>query len=117
MAFCPKCKGVMDTMATSCPSCGYGWAADGLAQTDMKSGACPKCGAASVHRGSSVFLKQGVYGSNSIPISATESAPLDNYVCTGCGYVESYVADGNHLDAIAMRWPAVRARRESRADE
>ena len=73
----------------------------------MKSGKCPKCDGRSVYRGTDVFFKQGAYGSNSIPVSATDSAPLDNYVCTACGYVENYVTDRSCLEDISQKWPRV----------
>jgi hypothetical protein len=35
------------------------------------------------------------------------AAPLDNYVCVACGYVESYVGDATKLQKIVENWPRV----------
>jgi hypothetical protein len=51
-----------------------------------------------------MLLKGGPFGSNSIPISLTSMAALDNYVCTDCGLVESYVADEEKLREISKKW-------------
>ena len=74
----------------------------------MKSGTCPKCASESVYSGTSIPLKKGPFGSNSIPISLTSVAALDNYVCTDCGYVESYISDAERLTEIAKKWVRVR---------
>jgi predicted nucleic-acid-binding Zn-ribbon protein len=73
----------------------------------MKSGKCPKCGSSDVYVEIDMPLKGGPFGSNSIPVSFTSMAPLDNYVCVGCGYVESYVADEDQLAAIKRKWSKV----------
>jgi predicted nucleic-acid-binding Zn-ribbon protein len=73
----------------------------------MKSGKCPKCGSSDVYVEVDMPLKGGPFGSNSIPVSFTSMAPLDNYVCVGCGYVESYVADADQLAAIKRKWSKV----------
>jgi hypothetical protein len=31
-------------------------------------------------------------------------AALDNYVCTDCGYVESYISDMGKLVEISQKW-------------
>ena len=76
----------------------------------MKSGICPKCGSHKIFAAVDLPLKGGPFGSNSIPISLTSMAPLDNYVCTACGLVERYIADEDKLKEIAGRWtPAIDA--------
>lgn len=70
----------------------------------MKDGRCPKCGSCAVYCGDGIPLKSGPFGSNSIPVTMTAIAALDNYVCTECGYVERYVADKDRLAQIAARW-------------
>ena len=70
----------------------------------MKSGICPKCQSKSVYSGAGIVLKKGPFGSNAVPISLTSIAALDNYVCTDCGYVESYIADTDKLDEVASKW-------------
>jgi predicted nucleic-acid-binding Zn-ribbon protein len=73
----------------------------------MKDGKCPKCGAEDVFCGKDIQLKSGPFGSNSIPVSLTSIAALDNYVCIQCGFVESYVADPSKLKEIYIKWDKV----------
>ena len=73
----------------------------------LKSGVCPKCNSGNVYSGASVPLKKGPFGSNAIPISLTSIAALDNYVCTECGYTESYVSDSEKLSEISKKWSKV----------
>jgi hypothetical protein len=54
-------------------------------------------------------LKKGPFGSNAVPVGLTSIAALDNYVCTACGYVESYIGDAEKLTEIARRWVRVKA--------
>jgi predicted nucleic-acid-binding Zn-ribbon protein len=70
----------------------------------MKNGKCPKCGSDKVYCGVDVYPKSGPFGSNSIPISLTSIAAVDNYVCTECGYLERYVAESEKLREIARKW-------------
>lgn len=71
----------------------------------MKNGTCPKCGSSEVHAGTEVFPKSGPFTCNAIPIGLTAMAPLDNYVCVACGYVESYVAREEDIASIRRKWP------------
>jgi len=73
----------------------------------MKQGKCPKCGSTKIYSAVDLPLKSGPFGSNSIPVTLTSMAALDNYVCVDCGLVESYVADENMLKKIASKWIAV----------
>jgi predicted nucleic-acid-binding Zn-ribbon protein len=73
----------------------------------MKQGKCPKCGSAEIYSAVDLPLKSGPFGSNSIPVSLTAMAALDNYVCVSCGLVESYVADEDMLKRIAKKWKPV----------
>ena len=73
----------------------------------MKQGTCPKCGSANIYCAQDLPLKSGPFGSNSIPISLTAMAALDNYVCVDCGLVESYVADAYMLKKITKKWRPV----------
>ena len=70
----------------------------------MKSGKCPKCGSKKVYCGANVYPKSGPFASNSIPISITSIAALDNYVCVDCGFLERYIADNAKLKEIADKW-------------
>lgn len=74
----------------------------------MKNGTCPNCGGSEVYAGTEVFLKRGVYGSNTIPISAWSDTALDNYACVDCGYVESYIGDRAKLEQVKKKWAKVR---------
>ncbi|BBO91052.1 hypothetical protein [Desulfosarcina ovata] len=73
----------------------------------MKQGKCPKCGSTNVYVAADLPLKSGPFGSNSIPVSLTAMAALDNYVCADCGLVESYIADEYMLKKIAGKWKPV----------
>jgi predicted nucleic-acid-binding Zn-ribbon protein len=73
----------------------------------MKNGQCPKCGSKEVYSGADIPLKSGPFTSNTIPISLTSMAALDNYVCVDCGLVESYIADSSKLEEIAKNWGKV----------
>ena len=73
----------------------------------MKQGKCPKCGSTNIYTAGDLPLKSGPFGSNSIPVTLTAIAALDNYVCVDCGLVERYVADESMLNRIADKWNAV----------
>ena len=79
----------------------------------MKSGTCPKCGSSDVFAGTNVFPKSGPFSCNAIPISLTAMAALDNYVCSACGYVESYISREEDLAAIRRKWPTALAAKET----
>lgn len=76
----------------------------------MKDGKCPRCGSGRVYAATDMPLKGGPFASNSIPVSLTSIAPLDNYVCIDCCLVESYVADEEKLAEIERKWSRVQAR-------
>ena len=73
----------------------------------MKQGQCPKCGSGNIYFAEDLPMKSGPFGSNSIPITLTSIAALDNYVCINCGMVESYVAEKTMLEKIAKKWRPV----------
>lgn len=73
----------------------------------MKNGRCPKCDSKQIYSSIDMPLKGGPFGSNSIPISLTSMAAMDNYVCADCGLVESYVADEEKLKEIPKKWNPV----------
>jgi predicted nucleic-acid-binding Zn-ribbon protein len=70
----------------------------------MKHGKCPRCGSEKVYWGVDVYPKSGPFASNSIPVSITSIAALDNYVCIDCGYLERYIAESDKLEEIAKKW-------------
>jgi predicted nucleic-acid-binding Zn-ribbon protein len=74
----------------------------------LKQGKCPKCSSDEVYCGVDVTPKSGPFGCNSIPITLFSIASMDNYVCTECGYTESYLADSSKLREIKERWPRVK---------
>lgn len=71
----------------------------------MKNGICPRCNHTQVYSSSKLRAETG--SASSIPLSYIRSIPLDNYVCTNCGYVESYVSEPEMLSRIADIWPQV----------
>jgi hypothetical protein len=79
----------------------------------VKNGKCPKCDSDKVFHGAEIPAKFGPFGSNSIPITMLSIASLDNYVCTECGYLESYVAESTKLKEISKKWPKVKAEAEA----
>jgi len=74
----------------------------------VKDGKCPKCGSTEVYCGSDVYPKTGPFTSNSIPVSLTSIAALDNYVCTDCGYVERFISEPGKLKEIFIKWRKVK---------
>ncbi|MGD8369511.1 MAG: hypothetical protein PVG78_17875 [Desulfobacterales bacterium] len=74
----------------------------------MKDGKCPKCGSTEVYSSADVYPKTGPFTSNTIPISLTSIAALDNYVCTDCGYVERFIAETGKLKEIFIKWRKVK---------
>ncbi|NTV99777.1 MAG: hypothetical protein HGA19_00560 [Oscillochloris sp.] len=75
----------------------------------MKSGIYPKCRAATVST-----RRQGIGAERAITVDLTFwlSAELTTYVCTTCGYVESYVAELRELPKLAQHWQHVPPRHE-----
>lgn len=78
----------------------------------MKNKTCPKCESTEILSGVDVFPKSGPFTSNSIPISLTSIAALDNYVCVACGYVEHYIADPDKLKEISQKWKPVETQKD-----
>jgi predicted nucleic-acid-binding Zn-ribbon protein len=77
----------------------------------MKLGVSPKCGSNDVRFSIHLKNKDGAQWANTIPIEDTlfsmVTAPLERYVCTYCGYVESYIANSQDLQKIIEKWPRV----------
>lgn len=73
----------------------------------IKHGFCPRCGGTDVRSGAHIPGKEGLRGSNRLPLSHTRHVPIDNYVCPQCGYTESYIQDRNVLNRIASEWQRV----------
>ncbi|MFK5951624.1 MAG: hypothetical protein QM498_01105 [Desulfobacterium sp.] len=92
----------------------------------MKDANCPKCGSGEVYSGVDLIVKEGPissllkggpFASNSIPISLTSMAPIDNYVCVNCGYVEHYISDRSKLKEIAKKWDKASADKSPNASD
>ncbi len=67
----------------------------------MKKGTCPKCGTKEVH------VVSNTASEVAIAINFLNTAFLNYYVCTGCGYVELFVKDTENLPKIAAKYPKV----------
>jgi predicted nucleic-acid-binding Zn-ribbon protein len=68
--------------------------------SDMREGVCPKCGSSEVYYGSSATGQTGLIAISfwSFPIR------MVFYVCTDCGYTESYIPEKKSLRDIAKKW-------------
>ncbi len=79
----------------------------------MKDGLCPKCGAQTVYRRK--FIWPG-YGISSIQVKEemSQTLPLDNYICTSCGYVELYLEDASAMIYITDHWDGVESAESDR---
>lgn len=67
----------------------------------MKNGQCPKCGSGEIYRGRAHNQR------SALNISLLKYARLEDYVCTGCGLVESYIIDKQKLDDVRRSWSRV----------
>jgi predicted nucleic-acid-binding Zn-ribbon protein len=83
----------------------------------VKTGHCPKCGSDEVYSGATLPLKKGPFGSNSIPVTLTSIAALDNYVCHRCGYIESYISDADKLAEISSKWVKVKPEENAKTEK
>ena len=71
---------------------------------NMKKGNCIKCGSREVYVSEGMWGQYGSFLSNTIPVALLSNAVLQNYVCTDCGYVESYVKERTKLEKIKNKW-------------
>ena len=75
----------------------------------MQDGLCPKCNTRTV------YTHQGVLGVNGskwevglrMPKAWLSTSPLQVYICTTCGYVETYLADRSKVSDITKHWQRV----------
>jgi len=77
-------------------------------------GTCPKCASDRVYSGAALDpdTKKGeaiqrTRYTNAISLGMTGDAPIDNYVCAVCGFVDKYVADCPEMDRLVGKWPAL----------
>lgn len=77
----------------------------------MKDGKCPKCGSTNIY-----MRREGIsfyFGSNIPPGifivtgRIVTQSKLDNYICTDCGYFESYIVDKDKLEEVAENWDKI----------
>ena len=73
----------------------------------MRSGVCPKCGAAEVHGARGAFSWGAEQGVRIRTGPAVRGSQVDTYVCAGCGFFEHYVADPGKLAEVASSWARV----------
>jgi hypothetical protein len=77
----------------------------------MKDGVCPQCGS------TEVYWHEPPTSTERILIGWTgvlthSAVYLAYYICTECGYVESYVIDEKALNQISEHWPRADARKK-----
>jgi predicted nucleic-acid-binding Zn-ribbon protein len=64
----------------------------------MKNGKCPKCGSSNVYTDTEKFTEIQVN---------YRRVTHDDYICTDCGYHESYINDKGVLNKVAESWKKV----------
>jgi predicted nucleic-acid-binding Zn-ribbon protein len=74
----------------------------------MRRGLCPKCQTPTVYR----MLNGISYGGSAAGVYVrtswlTASSPVENLICTRCGYFESYVVDERKMAEIVNTWEKV----------
>ena len=72
----------------------------------MKNGTCPKCGASSGYM-RTAGISRGDGGVHAYTGAITKPSKLDDYTCTRCGTIESYVPDPDMLQAMEKSWSNV----------
>ena len=72
----------------------------------MKDGKCPKCGAASVYS-RTAGLSRGDGGFHIYTSGTSKPTKLTDFVCTSCGYFESYIPDAEKLQEVEKTWSKV----------
>jgi len=76
----------------------------------LKTGTCPKCGSTEVYHNTHMarWARAGSYWANTIPITNWNNAVLTNYICTACGFTETYLLEPERLQRIRLKWQRVR---------
>jgi len=73
----------------------------------MKNGTCPKCSQSTVYSGKKgiTFASGGaMYIHNMKSILTMPLKDYTDYVCTSCGYFETYIDDSTKLEEIRKNW-------------
>lgn len=76
----------------------------------MKDGKCPKCNSSTVfmkRQGIELATDKAFYVRISSERISRSLTDVDHYVCTTCGYFETYIEDKTKLTAIAGDWKKV----------
>jgi hypothetical protein len=76
----------------------------------MKDGKCPKCNSATVftkRQGITLSTESGFFVRISSEMMSRSLKDVDHYVCTTCGYFETYIEDKAKLEAVAKDWAKV----------
>jgi predicted nucleic-acid-binding Zn-ribbon protein len=70
----------------------------------MKNGQCPKCSSSEIYHKLGGLADSGEVG---VRMSWMSYLSLDIYICTDCGYVESYAVDKNEFSKLREKWDKV----------
>jgi DNA-directed RNA polymerase subunit RPC12/RpoP len=76
----------------------------------MKNGICPKCNSKTVYtmrKGISFASDTFFYVRIPSAMVSKSLTDVDDYICTTCGYFETYIEDRAKLDAVAKGWKKV----------
>jgi len=76
----------------------------------MKSGKCPKCSKKTVYSsrmGITFHANSAMYILNLKEVMIMPMKDYTDYVCTSCGYFETYIDDPAKLEKIAGLWQKV----------
>ncbi len=74
----------------------------------MKDGKCPKCKSATVYtKREGIKLGDGFYISDTSWAAGKSIKEIDHYLCTTCGYFETYVENKARLEQVAKDWKKV----------
>lgn len=69
----------------------------------MKNGICPKCQSSEVYDDTSKGWLARSYR-DGIAVDGFSSVAIINYVCTDCGYTESYIQNEKDVEIIRRKW-------------
>ena len=76
----------------------------------MKNGTCPKCSKNTVYtskKGITFATAGAMYIDNLKSFMTMPMKDYTDYVCTSCGYFETYINDEGKLSEIATHWSKV----------
>ena len=75
----------------------------------MKNVTCPKCSQNTVYTSKAGITCHGgaLYVQNLKSVFVTPLTEYTSYVCTSCGYFETYINDEDKLSQITSKWSKV----------